>query len=82
MTTPALTWREPRALGTAVLGRGLRLARAGAGYMKAATLAGYRFVPAAGSAGLISAGIGMRLGAWAGMIAGGVFLAIADYRMP
>jgi len=82
MTAPALTWREPRALGTAVLGRALRLARAGAGYIRAATLAGYRFVPAAGSAGLISAGLALHFGAWVGMCAGGVFLAIADYRMP
>jgi hypothetical protein len=82
MTTGALTWREPRALGTAVLRRGLRVARAGRGYMKAATLAGWRFVPATAGAGLVSAGLAMRFGAWTGLVAGGVFALIADYRMP
>jgi len=82
MTTETLSWREPRALGTAVLGRAAQLARAGAGRVKAATLAGWRFLPAAGCAGLFSAGLAMHFGAWTGLCSAAVFLGIADYRMP
>jgi hypothetical protein len=46
--------------------------------------AGYRLhfaVPAVTGAGLVSAGLALRFGIWAGLIAGGAFCLIFDHRI-
>jgi hypothetical protein len=69
----------PRRLAGEMLGLGrLAVARAGA-KVKAWRL--HAAVPGLAGMGLISAGVGMRFGAWAGLLAAGIFLLRVDNRL-